>query len=118
MGTMTYVAYVGEDVFHERLVVGWVESSEYVILTPDFDLYIEQLDAGNGELSGLRVGDTLGTVPLGLAGADIYSFQHRPAGAGLAGVLRERAALAATERQSRGLVGVAGGGRGSITSPG
>lgn len=119
MGTMTYVCYVGEDLYHERLVVGWVEASEYVILTPDFDLYIEQLDAGNGDLGGLRVGDAAGTVPLGLSGADIYSFQHRPSGAALAGVLREGAALAATERQARGLVGVAGGGvvPGSAVAP-
>lgn len=84
MGTMAYVSYVGDgDLFHERLAVGWVEVSEYVVLTPDFDWYIEQLDAGNGELSGLRVGDTSGAVPLGLTGEDVYSFQVRPSGAAL-----------------------------------
>lgn len=40
MGTMAYVCYVGDDeLFHERLVAGWVEASEYVVLTPDFDLH-------------------------------------------------------------------------------
>lgn len=74
---------------HERLLLGWVESAEYVVASPDVDLFIEHLGAGNAELESLRFGDRQGAFPVGLAGSQAYSFETKPTGAALAGLLWE-----------------------------
>jgi hypothetical protein len=96
--------------WHQRLVLCWVAAGEYVVATPDWDIFIEQLDAGNPDFEGLRYGDAAGTLPVGLAAQPMYAFALRPSGADLAGLLFEGAAHARTERLARGLVGAIGGG--------
>ena len=109
LASYVYVCYDGEDLFHERLILSWVDGGEYVVLTPDSDVFIEQLDAGNADLSGIRFGDALGSVPHGLIGHQVYSFANRPAGAALQNLLREGEVHARTERLARGLIGLAPG---------
>lgn len=56
-GDVVYVDY-GEvpNVVHTRLVTGVVDqaTSEFMILTPDFDQYVEILDAGNPDFSAIH----------------------------------------------------------------
>jgi hypothetical protein len=107
-GTIVCVCYVGDDLWHERLVIGWIEAGQYVVCSPDFDIFIEQLDAANPDLTGIRYGDDSGGLPVGMQGAQVYSFQVRVAGFQLVGLLREGEAHARTERLGRGLAGAAG----------
>ena len=104
-GAIAYVCYVGDDLWHERVVVG---NAEYVVCSPDFDIFIEQLDAGNADLSGIRYSDETGGLPVGMTGAQAYSFTVRVGGLQLVGLLREGEAHARTERLGRGLAGAAG----------
>jgi hypothetical protein len=104
-GSSAYVSYDGEDLWHQRLVLAWLAAGEYVVYTPDHDVFIEQLDAANPDLTGLRLGGAPGTVPYGLAGANIYAFAHPPTGAVLAELIKEGSIHAQTERLARGLVG-------------
>ena len=52
-GDLAYVDY-GEVpvVVHERLVLGQVEGLDYVIATPDRDVYTETLDGSNPDILG------------------------------------------------------------------
>ena len=109
LASYVYVCYDGEDLFHERLILSWVDGGEYVVLTPDSDVFIEQLDAGNADLFGIRFGDALGSVPHGLIGHQVYSFANRPAGAALQNLLREGEVHARTGRLARGFIGLAPG---------
>jgi hypothetical protein len=110
-GQYAYVSYEGEaDLWHVRLVLAWVEGSEYVIITPDFDIYIEALAADNEDLSGIRLAGVGGEMPFGLAGQRIHDFARRPGGGDLQNVLAEGRRLAGTERLARNLVARPDGG--------
>jgi hypothetical protein len=43
--------YVGDDVWHERLVLGKTRPNFWQVLTPDGDTYEEDLDGSSGEMS-------------------------------------------------------------------
>ena len=111
-GTVTWVSLVaeGDELWHCRLVLGWIERDEYVVMQPDGDIGIEQLSAANALLDGLRIAAPHGGLPHGLADLDREEFAAGvPTGIALAALLAEGAALAATERQGRGLAMGAGG---------
>ena len=109
-GAFVFPQYAGFPLCHERLVLAWIEQGEYVVLTPDGEIYIEQLDAGNVDLDGIRYARAGGGLPFGLAGQQLYRFQQAPSGAELAGVLAEGDIFARAETVARGLavVGVNG----------
>ena len=110
LGTYVFVHYDGDVPWHVRLVIGWIENSEYVCVSPDFDIFIEQVDSANADLDGLRIGDHSGDCPIGLrgGGAQIYGFRNRHTASEVSTLLIEGASFSATERQSRGLVGAGG----------
>ena len=92
-----------------RILLAWVQGSDYIVVTPDGDVYIEQIDATSPDLDALHLEALGGGRPFGLPGNHIYAFNPRPAGPELAGLLREAELLARIERQARGVVaGVAG----------
>lgn len=68
---------------------GSYDTSTYVVLSPDADLFSEQVGVSNADLDGLRFGAPGGGLPFGLKGQPIYAFAPRPSGADLAGVLAE-----------------------------
>ena len=74
-GDLTYHDY-GEvpQVVHERLVLGHVDGHEYVIATPDRDIYIEVLDGSIPDLSRFWVGGARGVLPRDIPAANIYGF--------------------------------------------
>ncbi|CAK0891757.1 unnamed protein product, partial [Prorocentrum cordatum] len=102
-GSSAYLCYVGDDLYHERIILSWVAASEYVVGSPDLDIFTEQIDAANADLQGLRLGSTDGRLPFGMGGMQVYRFQVRPAGADLTQLLAEGERHAQVERASRGL---------------
>lgn len=91
----------GPRLWHERLVAEHVSGDSYIVITPDSDVYMEDLGLLNGDLRSIRVRPGPGLLPGGMAGANIYSL---PAfSANELSLLREEAkTLAEVER--RGLV--------------
>ena len=108
-GSYVWLLYAppDDDMFHERLILAWVVRAEYIVLTPDFDMFIEQVDSNNADLSGLRFGDHSGTLPFGLTGAAVYRFAVKPSGRDLQGLLVEGERMAQSERQARGSIAAA-----------
>ena len=53
----------------------WIENThEYVILTPDYDVYVEILDASNPDLASFHLSGPGGSLPPGVPRAQIYGF--------------------------------------------
>jgi len=104
-GSYAYLTYDGHPLVHERLLGAWVNQSEYVVVTPDLDFFIEHIDSQNVDLSSLRLGNRAGDLPYGLAGMRLYRFAQRPVGQDLTNILRECALMARSERAARGLGG-------------
>ncbi|CAK0841452.1 unnamed protein product [Prorocentrum cordatum] len=101
-GSSAFLCYVGDDLYHERIILSWVSASEYVVVSPDLDIFIEQIDAASADLQGLRLGSSDVRLPFGMAGMQVYRFQVRPAGADLTQLLAEGERHAQVERASRG----------------
>ena len=102
-GQMVYHDY-GEvpQLWHTRLVLGHVQGLEFLIQTPDGDIYPEILDVSNPDLVNFVPGDDGGGVPPVLAGANIYGFRPMTP-VELAGHLARGRAEVAAERARRGL---------------
>ncbi len=93
---------------HTRVVLAEVDaaSQEFIILTPDFDIYCEQLDAANPDLTAFYNVGPGGALPAGVPPASIYGFapmQAQELARHMAAGRRE----AQSERLRRGLVGAA-----------
>ena len=89
---------------HSRLVLAEVDAStfEYVILTPDFDIYCEILDASNPDLAGFHVCGPGGRMPPNIRMARIYGFAPMSA-RDYSGYMRAGRAEADAERGRRGV---------------
>lgn len=74
-GDLVYHDY-GEPVvvYHERLVLCHVDQLDYVICTPDRDVYVETLDGSNPDLASFHVGLPGGVLPPAIAGGRVYGF--------------------------------------------
>ena len=104
-GDIAFVNYGEVPVLHHtRIILATVDeaSSQYVILTPDHDIYSEQLDNNNPDVVGVVAGDPGGLIPPILAGQNIYGFAALTA-AQLARFMQEGRQEAAAERARLGL---------------
>ncbi|CAE6921808.1 unnamed protein product [Symbiodinium sp. CCMP2592] len=79
-----------------RLVLRQVAGESYVVVTPDGDVFVEDLTLSNDDLAGLRLGGPNGGNPVGIRGASIYALPAFTA-ARLATFEREADALMAQE---------------------
>ena len=71
-GELVYLRYIGDpDVVHTRLLLGHIEADEWMICTPDRDVYVEELHARNADLAHLW------HAPDNPAGCRGESLQHR-----------------------------------------
>ena len=106
-GRRAWVNYGFAEV-HERLIGAHVDGSEYVVVSPDYDVFIEQLDTNNLDLESFRIAPPGGGLPVGLPGPGevLYSFTALTAVQETA-LLAEARELADQERAARGLVGAA-----------
>lgn len=61
---------------HARLVLHEVDRAlnDFVILTPDFDIYTETLDNSNPDLVSFHLSGPHGALPLGVPPGQIYGF--------------------------------------------
>lgn len=107
-GTWAWLYYSGDNVWHTRLLLGCVNGAEYVVATPGFDTFIEEISAANADLEGLRVGTKAYELPVGIGVDGVYTFNPPLTAESIARLCAEGARLAAAERQQRGLgLGVA-----------
>ncbi|CAE7247208.1 unnamed protein product [Symbiodinium sp. CCMP2592] len=103
-GSFVLVKYnVPEDLWHARLLLAPVSGSSWVILTPQADLYIEDLGNANTDISGWRAYDPSGPVPYGLLGHQIHRFRVLPDAAAITRLCAEGEAHAQVERARLGL---------------
>ena len=103
-GRRAYLEYSAEPgLLHERIIAGHVQNDEYVVVTPDFDIFVEQVSAHNVDLDGCRIGPAGGGRPVGLGGAQVYGF-GAIAPNDLQGLFAEALDLANQERAIRGIV--------------
>lgn len=100
----------GPVLWHERLPLEHLGGDEYIIVTPDSDIYPEELSVLNQDLRGVRVRVRRGAVPGGIAAGEIYPLPNWT-NAELAEIRREAGELATQERARRGAAG--GGGVGA-----
>lgn len=115
----------GPELWHERLALEHVSGEEYIIVTPDRDLYVEELSAANEDLIGVRARPARGVLPPGIAAAAIYPLPPWTA-AELTAIRGEARTMLAAERNLRGggggapVGGVAeadGAGTGKVVDP-
>ena len=73
-GDICYVAY-GEPVFHERLLGSVIRGNLWAIITPDRDIYEEEMEASNTDFSFFAYCGPLGSpIPPGVIPGQIYGF--------------------------------------------
>ena len=104
VGDVVYMDY-GHGVVHTRVVLSPVDpaSFEYIILTPDHDIYCEVLDGSNPDLAAFYNVGAAGALPPGVPPGQIYGFQPMQA-AELARFMAQGRAEADAERFRRGIV--------------
>ena len=64
----------GPRLWHDRLVMEHVANDTYVVLTPDGDIYAEDLGLLNPDVRAIRVRPGPRRVPAGLVAAEIYAM--------------------------------------------
>jgi len=77
---IVYILYDGDHLWHERLLLGRVGTSaanRWLVLTPDRDMYVEELGRNKEDIEALRLASPDGCPP-GVAAADTYNFVARP----------------------------------------
>ena len=62
----------GPTLWHERFLLQHLDGEEFAVLTPDGDVYIEQLSLQNEDLIGLRLLPRGGAMPVGVRAANLY----------------------------------------------
>lgn len=100
---------------HSRLVVGVIDpgSFHYVVVSPDFDIFDDILDASNPDFVSFHPPGPNNGLPVGVAPASIYGFAPMAANE-YARLLSRGRAFAAAERLRLGIApAVMGGGAGA-----
>ena len=104
VGEFAYVQYVADPGWHHmRFLAGWVQNDDFVIMSPDFAVYVETMAMHNRDLADIRFGDELGTRPVGLPAPGIYAFAPVLTAVQRNTLMAEGRRLAAVERRQLGL---------------
>lgn len=86
------------------MILDHVPSSDYVVSTPDFDVFVEQMDGLNPDLEGFRVAPPGGGLPVGVPGSRELVYDFDALGEGdVKAYVAEGKELGAMERSVRGL---------------
>lgn len=98
----------GPDLWHERLVCAEVIGDEFVVVSPDGEMFVEQLCLEtNDDTRGLRFKTPAGGMPPGMgAGAQVYGFAEPITVQTRRDWIAEGLVMASVERRRRGLPGV------------
>ena len=62
----------GASLWHERLILQHVSNEDYVVATPDLDVFVETISLSNEDLKGLRILPRSGAMPAGLRAGGQY----------------------------------------------
>lgn len=89
---------VDDPLWHARLLLAPIGHDWWVVLSPDYDIFPEQLSIGNTDLAAIRFRADSRAIPLGIAADSLYDFNEYPRGRDLAHLTFEGRALAAAER--------------------
>ena len=106
VGTEALVRYNvgGQVVWHKRLLLAQVHLTEWIVVTPDFDLFAEEMSVGlNADVVGIRLLTPGGGIPPGVDPARIYDFANIINEAEKNALIAEARVLAQAERARRGL---------------
>ncbi|CAK0829896.1 unnamed protein product [Prorocentrum cordatum] len=121
-GSAAWVHY-GAGEHRARLVGSLVENDEYAVVSPDFDVYVEQLSLDSGDLGGIRFSASVDARPRGAPapGNVLYTFAA-PTPAEVNELLAEADQVCNLERAHRGppLLGEAArapGGAAAVATP-
>ena len=74
IGSVDFLEVEREEMWHCRLVLGWVDRDECIVMHLDGDILVEQLSAANALLDGLRISPPGGGLPHGLDGVEVDGF--------------------------------------------
>ena len=103
MQEWAYVLYAGVDqLWHQRLILGRVALSafDYIIVTPDYDQYIEDYGGSNEDIQAVRYG-TFDRPPAGVPREQVYRFRAALLPEELGNLRREAMVLAEQECRRR-----------------
>lgn len=107
----------GGVVIHERAILQHAVDDEYAVLTPDGDVYIEEMSVSNADLRSFRLRPAPGVLPPGVNPATVYSLPvFTPAQ--MAGFRAEAQREVAAALAWRGGAGVVAGGVNQPALPG
>lgn len=117
-GSLIFVDY-GEQpqIIHSRLVLSHVQGDDYMIATPDMDVYCETMNAGNPDFTGFYPALPGGGAPAGIAGLRVYNFRALSA-ADYAALLEAGRQEAVQERARQGIPGAGAAGAAPVVGVG
>ena len=75
--------------WHARYLLSWVHDDEWVCVTPDGDIYDEDLGAGSAEIEWVRARPLGHGIPLGVVPGHVYDFNPHPTADQLTGLVAE-----------------------------
>lgn len=93
----------GDPTWHSRLLLAHVTDGEWIILTPQGDIYAEDLSPDNLDIYGWRAFDPNVGVPYGIDPNHVHDFTHRPGQAAIPNLINEGLVHASHERLRRGI---------------
>ena len=107
--TLLYVNY-GDNEWHQRLILGHIAAYEYMVVTPTYDFFVEQIGGAGADIETVRLGVHGGGLPLGIDANDVFGFNDGagPTAAERRQLLGEGQTLTEQERAARGLAGAGG----------
>ena len=89
--------------WHVRVLLAVVVDTTWIVLTPDGDIFAEDISDGNCDLQAWRLRPLNRSVPYGVAAADVYDFRPHVSPHQLVQLLLEGAVHASSERIRLGL---------------
>ena len=101
-GRSCYVEYVGNlGEWHERVILGHIQDNVYVVCTPTFDVFPEELEP-NAWNNAVRYTTADGVLPAGIDPAEVFGFDPISA-VDRARLLEEGAIMALQVKRQRGI---------------
>lgn len=89
----------GPNVVHERWILDHIKNSDYVVVTPDRDIYVETMDVTNDDFRAFRIRPAPNVLPPGVDPAEVYGLPVWTA-AEIGAIRAEASDVAATERNN------------------
>ena len=90
----------GNRLWHERSLLEWIADEDYVVVTPDQDIYVETISLVNEDIRTIRARTRPNAVPAGVVAREIYGMPAWSA-AELAAIRAEGQRVLAEERRQR-----------------